>query len=89
VTTASTGAVVVTEAPEGVLVTGWLFKTATWSKGDTVATPENSQMTAAPLFPLGFGVMLTLVAPDVLFGAYQMSTILAEESTALALLAST
>jgi hypothetical protein len=46
-------------------------------------------MTATPVPPLGFGVMVTLVAPEALFAAYQMSTIPTEASTALAPVAST
>ena len=53
----SFAAPVVMEAPEGVVVAGWLFKTEVWSRGDTVSAPENSQIIAAPV-PLVDGVML-------------------------------
>jgi hypothetical protein len=70
--TTSPGTVVVTEAPAGVVVAGWLFNTDVWSSGEVRATFENSQMTAAPV-PLDEGVMVTVVAPDLEFAAYQMS----------------
>jgi hypothetical protein len=66
--------VVVTEAPDGVAVAAWLLNTDVWSSGDVVSTPENSQMTAPPLVAVGLGVMVNVVAPAVLFLAYQIST---------------
>jgi hypothetical protein len=79
---------VVTDAPEGVVVAAWLLNTDVWSRGDAVSTPENSQMTAPPLVAVGLGVIVTLVAPAVLFFAYQMSTMSSEVMTAIALPAS-
>jgi hypothetical protein len=35
----------------------------------------NSQITASPTVPLGFGVIVTVVAPALLFWAYQMSVV--------------
>jgi hypothetical protein len=85
-TTTSPADVVVTGAPEGVVVAAWLFKTAVWLRGAVVFTPENSQMTAVPRVPLGLGVIVSVVAPELLFLAYQMSIIVfGPESTALAL----
>jgi hypothetical protein len=59
-------AVVVTEAPVGVVVAGWLFKTDVWSKGEERSTFENSQITPPPVDPDGFGVMVNVVAPALL-----------------------
>jgi hypothetical protein len=70
--TTSLGTVVVTEAPAGVIVAGWLFNTDVWSSGEVRATFENSQMTTASV-PLAEGATVTLVAPDLEFAAYQMS----------------
>ncbi len=60
------GTVVVTEAPDGVVVAGWLFRTEVWSSGDVRFTLENSQITAPPVEPLGFGVIVNVVAPALL-----------------------
>src|ERR1700733_5703732 len=87
--TTSTAAAVVTGAPAGVEVAGWLFKTATWSRGVAMFTPANSQITAVPVVPTGFGVIVRVVAAEVLFLAYHKSIIvLAAESTAFAVGAS-
>ena len=45
-----------------------------WSKGAVGSAPENSQIMAAPV-TLADGVIVTLVAPEWLFFAYQMSII--------------
>ena len=72
-TTTSAVAVVVTEAPDGVALAAWLLRTAVWSRGDERSTPENSQTTALPPVTVELGVMVSVVAPDTLFGAYQRS----------------
>src|SRR6266478_3392206 len=83
--TTSAGAVVFTEAPDGVAVAAILFNTAVRSRGAAVSTPENSQITAVPEVPVGFGLMVTAVAPRRLFFAYHRSAIkLAPVSNALA-----
>jgi hypothetical protein len=82
--------VVVMGAPVGVVVAGWVFRIAVWSKGAVVSTLDNSQMTASPVLAVGLGVIVTVVAPALLFFAYQISTIrFADELTALAFPAST
>ena len=64
----------VTEAPDGVLVAAWLFKTPTWSTGELTATPLISHTTAVPFVPAGLGLTVRTVAPAELFCAYQTSS---------------
>jgi len=73
-TITSPGAVVVIAAPTGVAVPGWLLTATVWSSGDTVSTPANSQISAEPRVPIGFGVMVRAVAPALPFLAYQIPT---------------
>jgi hypothetical protein len=71
----------VTAAPDGVVVAACSLKTAVWSKGDRTSRLEHSQIMAAPC-PLEDNVIVTVVAPAMLFLAYQMSTAPATESLA-------
>jgi hypothetical protein len=74
-TITSAGDEMITAAPDGVVVEGWLFSVDVASRGTAVSIPENSQITTAPLDTVALGVIVMEVAPGVLFFEYQTSTI--------------